>query len=94
VEALADEGDLWQGGRVEMADPGIVEGTEHAGMGIAFDRVEHAARKQLKEALGRLADDMGAQAIDGVARPQGLDHAAHVVELSVHRSLQDLASGF
>ena len=26
VEALADEGDLGQGGRVEMADPGVVEG--------------------------------------------------------------------
>ena len=45
VEALADEGDLGQGGRVEMADPGVVEGAEHAGMGVAFDGVEHAARE-------------------------------------------------
>jgi hypothetical protein len=63
-------------------------------MRIAFDGVEHAAREQLEEALGRLADDMGPQTIDGIAWPQGLHHAAHIVELSVHRSLQDLASGF
>ena len=63
-------------------------------MRIAFDRIEYPAGEQLEEAWRRLAHDMRAQAIDRIARLQRRHHAADIVELFVHRALQDLASGF
>ena len=50
-KAFADQRDLGQRGRVEMADAGGVEGAQHAWMRIAFDRIEHAAGKELEKAL-------------------------------------------
>jgi len=77
-----------------MPDAGGVKRPQHAGMRIAFDGVENTAGKQFQESLGSLTQDMGPQAIDGIAGLQSHDHAAHIVELPVHGRPSLLRTGF